>query len=150
MNTATFIASAGGAGYAPAAPGTFGSLAGIVIGVILLPLGHGPLFAGIIVCALAGLWSVWAVGGQADPGWIVIDEVSGQLIAMLALPRVTWPGLLLAFALFRLFDITKIGPIGSADRRHDALGVMADDWLAGLFAFVLLLALVHALPALVQ
>jgi phosphatidylglycerophosphatase A len=150
MNTATFIASAGGAGYAPAAPGTFGSLAGIVIGVILLQLGHGPLFAGIIVCALAGLWSVWAVGGQADPGWIVIDEVSGQLIAMLALPRVTWPGLLLAFALFRLFDITKIGPIGSADRRHDALGVMADDWLAGLFAFVLLLALVHALPALVQ
>jgi phosphatidylglycerophosphatase A len=150
MNPAAFIASAGGAGYAPKAPGTFGSLVGLVIGVLLLHLGHGPLFAGIVIASVLGVWAVWAVGGQNDPGWIVIDEVAGQLIAMLALPRATLPGLILAFALFRLFDITKLGPIGWADRRHDALGVMADDWLAGVGAFLVLLILVHVFPALAR
>jgi phosphatidylglycerophosphatase A len=148
MNAAVFLASAGGTGYAPKAPGTFGSLVGLLIGALLLHLGHGPLLAGIIVVSLLGWWSVWAAGGQNDPGWVVIDEVAGQFIAMLALPRPTWPGLLLAFALFRLFDITKPGPIGWADKRHDALGVMADDWIAGAFAFAILLILVLLFPAL--
>jgi phosphatidylglycerophosphatase A len=148
MNAATFLASAGGAGYAPKAPGTFGSLVGLVIGAALLHLGHGPLLAGIIVVSLVGWWSVWAAGGQSDPGWIVIDEVAGQFIAMLALPRLSWPGLVLAFALFRLFDITKPGPVAWADRRHDALGVMADDWIAGGLAFVVLLLVVHIFPGL--
>jgi phosphatidylglycerophosphatase A len=150
MNPATFIASAGGTGYAPKAPGTFGSLVGLAIGVLLLKLGHGPLFAGIIVTSLLGLWAVWACGGQNDPGWIVIDEVAGQLITMLALPRIALPGLILAFALFRLFDITKPGPVGWADRRHDALGVMADDWIAGALACLVLLLLVHLFPALAR
>jgi phosphatidylglycerophosphatase A len=69
---------------------------------------------------------------------------------MLALPSVTLPGLILAFALFRLFDITKPGPIAAMDRRHDALGVMADDWLAGAFAFFVLLILVHLFPMLTK
>jgi phosphatidylglycerophosphatase A len=148
MKTAAFIASAGGAGYAPKAPGTFGSLAGLVIGALLLDLGHGPLLMGILAASLAGVWAVWAVGGQDDPGWIVIDEVAGQMIALFALPRPSWAGLILAFALFRLFDITKLGPIGAADRRHDALGVMADDWIAGAFAFVILVLLIHLVPGL--
>jgi phosphatidylglycerophosphatase A len=146
MNPATFLASAGGTGFAPKAPGTFGSLIGLLIGCLLLHLGHGPLLAGIIVASLLGLWAVWAAGGQNDPGWIVIDEVAGQMIAMLALPRLTWPGLVLAFALFRLFDITKLGPVGWADKRHDAVGVMADDWIAGGLAFIVLLILVHLIP----
>jgi len=148
MNAAIFIASGGGTGYAPKAPGTFGALLGLAIGALLLRLGHGPLFAGIIVVSLLGWWSIWAAGGQNDPGWIVIDEVAGQFIAMLALPRPGWPGLLLAFALFRLFDITKPGPIGWADKRHDALGVMADDWIAGGFAFAVLLIAIHIFPGL--
>jgi len=150
MTPAAFIASAGGAGYAPRAPGTFGSLAGLLIGALLLHLGHIPLFGAIVTASLLGLWSIWAAGGQNDPGWIVIDEVAGQLIAMFALPRVTLPGLILAFALFRLFDITKPGPIAAMDRRHDALGVMADDWLAGAFAFLTLLILTHLFPALTR
>jgi phosphatidylglycerophosphatase A len=147
MNTAAFIASAGGAGYARKAPGTFGSFAGLVIGALLLELGHGPLLMGILAASLAGLWAVWAVGGQ-DEQWIVIDEVAGQMIALFALHRPGWPGLILAFALFRLFDITKLGPIGAADRRHDALGVMADDWIAGAVAFLVLCLLIHLFPEL--
>ncbi|OYV32692.1 MAG: hypothetical protein B7Z80_26185 [Rhodospirillales bacterium 20-64-7] len=146
MNTAELIASAGGAGYAPKAPGTFGSLVGLLIGTILLQLGHGPLITGIIVASVIGLWAVWAVGGQNDPGWIVIDEVAGQMITMLALPRISALGLLLAFGLFRLFDIWKPGPVGLADRRHDALGVMADDWVAGLIGLICLTVLVRLLP----
>jgi phosphatidylglycerophosphatase A len=150
MNTATFLASAGGAGYAPKAPGTFGSLLGLLIGALLLHLGHGPLLAGIIIVSLVGWWAVWAAGGRNDPGWIVIDEVAGQFIAMLALPRPSWPGLVLAFALFRLFDITKPGPVGWADKRHDALGVMADDWVAGGLAFLVLLILIFLFPGLLR
>jgi phosphatidylglycerophosphatase A len=129
MNPATFLASAGGTGFAPKAPGTFGSLIGLLIG-----------------CPEAEEAGDDDAGGQNDPGWIVIDEVAGQMIAMLALPRLTWPGLVLAFALFRLFDITKLGPVGWADKRHDAVGVMADDWIAGGLAFIVLLILVHLIP----
>ncbi len=147
MTPAVFIASAGGAGYAPKAPGTFGSLLGLAVGALLLHLGHGPLLAGIFLASALGLWAVWAVGGQNDPGWIVIDEVAGQMIAMFSLPRVSWAGVILAFALFRLFDIWKPGPVGWADKKHDALGVMADDWIAGGLAFLCLafLRLVHLL-----
>jgi phosphatidylglycerophosphatase A len=141
MNAAAFVASAGGAGYARRAPGTAGSLVGLAIGAMLLELGHGPLLAGIVVASLVGVWAIRAVGGQNDPGWIVIDEVAGQMIALFALPHPGWLGVFLAFALFRLFDIWKPGPVGWADRRHDAVGVMADDWIAGLLALVCLAAL---------
>ena len=68
----------------------------------------------------------------------MIDEVAGQWIAMLALRSMHWPGVLAAFALFRLFDITKPGPIGWADRQPGAFGIMADDVLAGAAAAIVL------------
>jgi phosphatidylglycerophosphatase A len=148
MNPATFLASAGGTGYAPIAPGTFGSLVGLLIGALLMNFGHATLFAGFIIVSIAGYYAVRAAGGENDPGWVVIDEVAGQMAAMLALPRPAWLGLLLAFALFRLFDITKPGPIAALDRHPGALGVMADDWLAGLFAFFVLLILLALFPGL--
>ena len=59
---------------------------------------------------------------EADPGWVVIDEGAGQLLTLAALPsEATGWGLVLAFLLFRAFDIDKIGPVGWADRRHGAL-----------------------------
>jgi phosphatidylglycerophosphatase A len=147
MTPAVFIASGGGAGYAPKAPGTFGSLLGLAIGALLLHLGHGPLLAGVVLASVVGVWAVSTVGGQNDAGWIVIDEVAGQMIAMFALPRVSWLGVILAFALFRIFDIWKPGPVGWADKQHNALGVMADDWFAGVIALacVIDLRLVHLL-----
>jgi phosphatidylglycerophosphatase A len=61
---------------------------------------------------------------------------------------VTWIGCILAFVLFRLFDITKLGPVGWADRQHGAFGIMADDVIAGLIAALLLSALRMLLPGL--
>ena len=143
MTLDRLIASGGGAGFAPRAPGTAGSLIGLVCGGLLLSLGHVPLFIGILAASAAGVWAIGAGhAAAADPGWVVIDEIAGQMIALLALPRLSVLGALLAFALFRLFDITKPGPIGWADARHDALGVMGDDWLAGLFASAVIAVLV--------
>src|SRR5579871_2927576 len=100
MDLAKNIASGGGVGFAPQAPGTFGSLLGVVLGAGLLYLGHLPLFIAILLVSAAGIWAVRQVGGAEDAGWIVIDEIAGQMIAILALPRVTLAGLVLAFALF--------------------------------------------------
>jgi phosphatidylglycerophosphatase A len=71
----------------------------------------------------------------------VIDEVAGMGLTMLALPAPSWLGLAAAFALFRLLDITKPGPIGAIDRWHGAAGVMCDDLAAGALGAALLYAL---------
>ena len=146
MSLARFVASGGGAGYGPGAPGTFGSLVGLVIGALLLYCGHLPLLFAVLVVSAAGVWAVQSVGAADDAGWIVVDEIAGQMIAVLALQRVSVLGLVLAFALFRLFDITKFGPIGWADGRHDAWGVMGDDWIAGAFAFVCVAVIFFVFP----
>jgi phosphatidylglycerophosphatase A len=125
------IASGFGSGFAPFAPGTAGSLAALGLGVPML-LGPGwVLPAAIVLATLAGLWAIGPAGGGDDPGWVTIDEFAGQWIAMLPLASPSPLGLAAAFALFRLFDITKPGPIGWADRQPGAVGVMADDLIAG-------------------
>jgi phosphatidylglycerophosphatase A len=81
---------------------------------------------------------VHETGEQGDPGWIVIDEFAGQWIAMLGLGRISLFGVIAAFVLFRCFDIIKPGPVGWADRKDGAVGVMADDVVAGLITASLL------------
>ena len=130
------------------APGTWGSLAALPLGLGLYLLG-GPwlLLALTVIIAAVGVWTIGQhISGSADkdPSEIVIDEVAGQWLALLpvafgawhagAAVTALWPGWIAAFVLFRLFDIWKPGPIGWADRRGDALGVMLDDLIAGLFA----------------
>jgi phosphatidylglycerophosphatase A len=138
------IALAFGAGLAPKAPGTAGSLVGLALGALLLHLSPIALAAGTLAATLAGLWAIRACLGPTtsqDPNWIVIDEVAGQMLALVALPRPSPLGLLAAFALFRLFDIAKPGPIGWADKKSGPVAIMADDLLAGAAtAFMLLLA----------
>ncbi len=149
---ATLIAAGFGSGYAPAAPGTAGSLLGLVIGALLLQASPVLLLAGIVAATYGGLWAIGAATGlplratgdaasHADPGWIVIDEVAGQMLALLTLHRASLLGLALAFGLFRLLDIWKPGPVGWADRQGGAAGIMADDLLAGLGVAMLLLLL---------
>jgi len=134
------IAGVFGIGRFPWAPGTLASLAAVVAGAGLLHVSPWLLAASVVVATLAGIWAIGAAGAAAaDPGWVVIDEVAGQWLTLLALPRPTLPGLLAAFVLFRLLDITKPGPIGWADRRHDAVGVMADDVIAGVIGAAILL-----------
>ncbi len=145
MNFWTFLAAGFGSGYAPKAPGTFGSLVGLALGAALLHYGHLPLLLGIVVFSVVGVEAIRAVGNAAeDPGWIVIDEIAGQMIPLLVLSHVGFWGLAFSFALFRLFDIFKPGPVGWADARHDEYGVMGDDLIAGVMAadVVLLLRLV--------
>ena len=132
MSPAKFVATLGGVGLLRPAPGTWGSA--VVLPCVLL--GPWPCLGLALLLGLAGWWAVARLPERAaDPGWVVVDEGAGQLLALAALPLgVGWPGVLAAFLLFRLFDITKPGPVGWADRQHGALGVMLDDIIAGLLA----------------
>ncbi len=134
------IASGFGSGYAPWAPGTVGSAAALGIGCLLLPWSPAALPIAAALAVFAGIWAIGASAAAADdPGWVVIDEFAGMWIAMLPLAPLPGGalspiGLLAAFLLFRLLDVTKPGPIGWADRQHNAAGVMADDVIAGAIA----------------
>ncbi|MGC9270758.1 phosphatidylglycerophosphatase A family protein [Acidiphilium sp.] len=139
MKLANLAASGLGVGYAPRAPGTAGSILGLLLGCLLLEHGHLPLLGGVVAASVIGLLAVPRTGKAGlDPGWIVIDEIAGQMIALLGLPALTGSGVVLAFLLFRLFDIRKPWPISLADSRPDALGIMADDWIAGAFAAIIM------------
>jgi phosphatidylglycerophosphatase A len=191
---ALFLATAAGLGYLPKAPGTWGSLVGLV--PALLPwlafyganlamgfnLGIGPvqfsyasfvmdpfLFYNIALFVLMAVTGLWASGAaarfwhQKDPQRVVIDEVSGQHLTLLlgcGLPvpterlgelwssfpfglitvhsPVNWKYLLLGFILFRVFDIWKPFPIRHLERLHGGWGIMTDDWMAGIYAGLLL------------
>lgn len=140
LTVPTLIANGLGLGRAPAAQGTVASAAATLVGAGLLAWSVWALAAAAVAATLAGLWAVARAGADDDPGWVVIDEIAGQWITLLALPRPGAIWLLAGFLLFRLLDIAKPGPIGWADRRHDPLGVMADDVIAGAIGAILLLA----------
>lgn len=144
-----------GVGYLRAGPGTWGALAALPMAWALHVLGGAILLS--VACALVfglGWWATarMTAGAEShDPSEIVIDEVVGQWIALLPLSiaastrgmdiTAMWPGWVSAFLLFRLFDITKPWLVGRADAREDALGVMLDDVVAGVFAALGVLAL---------
>lgn len=148
MSAARLIATVAGVGYLRPAPGTWGSLAALPLAWVLHQAGGFPALALATLAAfLGGLWATGVMtAGQDDhdPSEIVIDEVAGQFLALwaISLPAwlhgldisVLWPGWVSAFVLFRLFDITKPGWVGRADRRGDPMGVMLDDIVAGAFA----------------
>lgn len=144
-----FLAAGFGSGLIRPAPGTWGTVAGVpfVFGLALLPL---PVAIGIVV--LAALVGIWLCGeacerlGVEDHGGIVWDEMVGLWVALVLLPA-DWLTVLLGFAFFRLFDIAKPWPISWADRTlHGGLGVMLDDLIAGVFAGLVVWALLPWLP----
>jgi phosphatidylglycerophosphatase A len=204
------IATALGVGYAPKAPGTFGSLVGVFTAMLtslffLRPQSVGDLFspqrlvdrtlidhhflvpgadihdAALIVpvtcvillvlfLSLVGVWSASkaaAFTGIADPQFVVIDEVAGQHITLIlplipvampnlsvhmdfstyaiyaALSLLNWKYLLAGFLLFRLFDIWKPVPIRNLEKLNGGWGIMADDWLAGVYAAIILKVALH-------
>lgn len=138
MTLARLVASGFGSGLVKFAPGTAGSLVALLAGALMLRLYPPALPFAAASAYLAGLWAVRATGAEHDPGWVVIDEFCGQWIAMLPLAAPSPAGLLVAFALFRAFDIVKPGPVRTAERLGGAQGVMADDVLAGAIAALLL------------
>lgn len=106
----------------------------MLLGIPLLLAPPWVLAVAVAVASGAGLWAIRATRVDGDPGWVVIDEVAGQWLAMVGLARPTLLGLAAAFALFRLFDVVKPGPVGWADRQGGAAGIMADDLIAGALA----------------
>ena len=135
------VASFGGVGTLPRAPGTWGSLVALLLGLVLMALPGVLLVAALAACAAGFIVIPRCVPDRnADPSWVVIDEVAGQWIAMLGLGSVTVSGALLAFVGFRLLDITKPGPIGWADQQGGAFGIMTDDILAGVAVALALIA----------
>jgi len=137
LHPAALLATGGGIGRVPLAPGTWASLLALVPGAGLIALGGTvALAAGIVAATALAFWAVGVIdrAGDKDPRTVVIDEVVGQWIAILpvAADPGYWP---VAVVAFRTFDIAKPWPISWADRRlPGALGVMADDGLAGLAA----------------
>lgn len=128
-------------GYAPVAPGTAGSLVGLVVVWLFRDT---PLFFKLALCAFLGGVGVWASqqAGRhfrvADSPHIVIDEIVGMMITMVAIP-VTRYWLVIGFLLFRFFDIVKLPPANLADQKlKNGWGVMLDDVAAGVFANIVL------------
>jgi len=131
MRLARLLASGLGAGFAPVAPGSVGSAVAVVLGAGLLAAPAWALSCAAAAASLGGVWAIRAAGVEGDPGWVTIDEVAGQWIALLGLARPTVVGLAAAFLLFRLLDVVKPGPVGWADRQGGAAGIVADDLIAG-------------------
>lgn len=146
--TATLIATCFGVGYAKWAPGTVGSLVTLPFAWMLVQW-TSPIVIALVALIIFAL-GVWAGGvynartGRGDAPEIVIDEVAGQLAALIFARPDTWWHIAVGFALFRTFDIFKPWPVSWADRNlSGGLGVMLDDLLAGIYASILLYALIR-------
>ena len=137
---AHLLATGFGVGYIPRAPGTFGSLLGLLI---FIPIQSMPYpYPILFLMALFGA-SVYAINlslpifGRKDPREIVIDEIWAILLILFTIPP-SWIGWGLGFILFRFFDITKPLPVRKAERLPGGWGVMADDLVAAVFVIVIL------------
>jgi phosphatidylglycerophosphatase A len=133
-------------GYLPKAPGTWGSLVGLLLFFLLHTLSLEIYLVVVASIFLVGTF----VAGEAekimdhqDPGLVVIDEIVGMLVTMIAIPA-TPLAMALGFALFRIFDIWKPFPVGFVDQRfHGGLGIMLDDIVAGIYSLIILQVLVR-------
>ncbi len=144
--SAWLIATFLGAGYLKPGPGTYGSAAACVLWLVAGWFVHHNTQTltlitgiGVVLATAVGIPAATRVAreaGRPDPGFVVIDEVAGQWVALLLLPPL-WPNALLAFILFRFFDILKPPPIRQLEALPEGTGIMVDDLGAGVFALVL-------------
>ena len=146
-----FLALGFGAGLAPRAPGTVGTLVAVPLIMFIGSFGWLALACATAAMIVSGVYicgrSATKLGVHDHPG-IVFDEFAGYAVTMLAVP-LTWQWLLAGFVLFRFFDIVKPWPIREADHSlRGGLGIMLDDVIAGLFAGVVLFALNSAVTRL--
>ena len=141
-----FLAFGFGSGLSPKAPGTMGTLAAIPLYLLLMNLPLTGYLLALLLISVAGIWICGESSrrlGVHDHGGIVWDEFAGFLLTMTAAPQ-GWAWIVLGFALFRLFDIWKPWPVRVADRQlHGGLGIMLDDILAGIYAWLVLQAVAY-------
>lgn len=146
-----------GAGFLKPGPGTYGSVAAVVLWLMTGWLVHHNTQNLTLVTAVAVV-VITAVGipaatrvareaGREDPGMVVIDEVAGQWIALLFVPPL-WPNALIALIFFRFFDILKPWPIRRFEDLPEGTGIMADDLVAGAFALAATQLVLHLLQRL--
>ena len=147
---AAFVATAGGAGFMPRAPGTAGSVVGVGLYLTIVTAGIGAYLPHVIILILlAGTLAAnrvetfWGHDSQR----IVIDEVIGQMTAfsLAGATRLSWDLIFVGFVLFRFFDIVKPFPLRHLERLPGGAGVIADDVGAGLYALAGLTAVRHLL-----
>jgi phosphatidylglycerophosphatase A len=135
------LATGFGTGYGPVAPGTWGSLPGLAFAWGLERLaGLWAVLAGAAFFAGAGVWAAGraeALLGEKDPGRVVVDEIAGQMVALLFF-RPTARLLLFAFVLFRILDVVKPWPARRLEDLPGGSGIMADDLMVGLYANLIL------------
>lgn len=134
---ARLIATAGGAGYSPFAPGTCGTAVAVPL---VWALSSVPLVGFVAITVVVTVVGIWAASvsdafwGTHDSGRIVIDEVAGYMVTVLFVARDDWAFLLLGFILFRLFDIVKPPPVRWLDKNlPGGTGVVIDDIGAGIY-----------------
>ncbi|HXJ01253.1 MAG TPA: phosphatidylglycerophosphatase A [Micropepsaceae bacterium] len=141
----TRLATCFGIGWIPFAPGTFASAAALPFGWLLVLLGWQGVLIGAGLATVVGIWACGAHArkvGLYDPSECVLDEVAGQWVTLVPIALQArgsdWRPYVMAFLLFRLFDIFKPWPISAAEKLPGGFGVMMDDVVAGLAAAALL------------
>jgi phosphatidylglycerophosphatase A len=144
-----FVATCGYIGYAPVAPGTFGSAAGLAVFVAVRGTGSVAVeLAAIVLLFAIGLWAGTVAEhhfGGIDPGPVVLDEVVGMLITLALLP-VNTTGAIVGFLVFRVLDVVKPWPSAGLERLPGGLGVMADDAMAAIYGNLVMRGLIFLLP----
>jgi len=131
-----------GVGYLPLAPGTFGSLVGVGLFLLLVRVSPLVIVVAILAVTFAGIWAgsrIEELSGRKDPGKVVVDEVAGQMIALFPLTLFTrWSTLavIVSFILFRFFDIVKPYPANRLQDLQGGMGIMFDDLVAGVYSAV--------------
>jgi len=154
---AVALATVGGLGYAPVAPGTFGSAAGV--GIYLLTRDWPIVWQWTLLAAITcvGVWASTQAArhfAREDPGPVVIDEVAGQLATFIGIAHSTGGhigglGVLCGFLIFRVLDIVKPWPANRFESLPGGTGIMADDMMAGVYGNLLMRAFTVAVPVLV-
>jgi phosphatidylglycerophosphatase A len=147
---AALVATFLGIGRLQPGPGTWASATTVFVWWLLTrwitPSWQAPAAGSLAVLAIIigipAATRVARAAGLIDPGFVVIDEVAGQLITLVAVP-VSWKSLLLGFILFRGFDIVKPPPVRSLERLPEGTGIVLDDVGAGLYALAVMQVLLH-------
>ncbi len=141
------IATAFGFGYSPTAPGTAGTILALATAYLFFDGNPATLGIATVLATFIGIYSGNYVEkdlGKEDPSIVVIDEVAGMWLGLILVPLNPWL-YLLAFGLFRLFDVTKLYPIDYLQRLPGGWGIMLDDIGAGIYTFIIMQIVIYFL-----
>jgi phosphatidylglycerophosphatase A len=147
---AVWIATSGPAGYAPVAPGTFGSLVGVGVYLLIARWSLEAQIAAALAIAVVGVWASSVASrhfDRSDPSQVVIDEVAGQVVTLVGL-GLSWMTLGIGFLVFRALDIIKPWPANRLEALHGGRGIMADDLMVAIYGQILLRGAIAFFPGL--